>query len=321
MKEFNSKLVLPFIIIWLFMFISACNQENSLLESELDRNPDVETIKKIIEEDESLETFDLNYNEEEAMDFVLGKKTEELFPLKVGQKMKLVDKALEVEFNGDTAYATLTKTFDGVLFIIASRDSLSNFWNTKDLNLYKKLFTTTIKRNIILVKKEGADSSIINWKLKSTSLPVGGTLTENIKIEKVKVYLPDGKVIEVDDPLNYYLARDFSFREIVPIIKQQEEIKVEVTIKSAYKELDFVTFTRGAIRGRKHLRNKKRFEFVEGSEIFDGTYYHRTFVGNWQVNQFIGHKHVVINAIPWGVIKDSKAPVESSTWGIPYSVK
>ena len=96
---------------------------------------------------------------------------------------------------------------------------------------------------------------------------------------------------------------------------------VEVTIKSIYPELDFVTLTYGAMRDRKNLRAKRRITFVEGSETFDGRYYSRIYRGDWTVNQFRGYKHAIINTIPWGVIKDSEAPVESNSWGIPYFVK
>ena len=65
---------------------------------------------------------------------------------------------------------------------------------------------------------------------------------------------------------------------------------------------------------------KTRFEFDESSERFDGKYYYRTYKGEWVINQFKGLKHAVINAMPYGVIKDSEARVETSSWGVPYIV-
>ena len=324
MKNLKSNLALLLLTIFTVFSLIACNNEDSILLSDNNSTSDQEILEKIVNEDESLESFDLNYNEEEAMSFVLGKTAEEIFPVKFGQRMTLVEKNLNVTFEGDTAYGTLVKSFEGILFIVASLDSLNGGIDSLDLNVYEKPFNTTVTRNLIFVKREDADdvdSARYNWKLESVSLPVGGTLTENILIESLTVLLPDGETITIEEPLEYYLSRNSSYRRLVPSISQHETVELEVTIRSAYEEQDFVTLTHGANRGRKHLRSKKRFEFVDGSETFDGTYYYRTYKGEWVVNQFKGHKHAVINAFPWGVIKDSEAPVESNSWGIPYYVK
>ncbi len=107
---------------------------------------------------------------------------------------------------------------------------------------------------------------------------------------------------------------------MVPILAQYEAVGVEVKIKSIYPEADYVTLTHGALKDRRNIRAKKRFTFDENSEIFEDGYYYRTYKGEWKVNQYKGFKHAVINAFPWGVIKDSEAPVETNSWGIPYLV-
>jgi hypothetical protein len=152
-------------------------------------------------------------------------------------------------------------------------------------------------------------------------LPVGGTLTDNIAIEKVTVFLPNGETLIIEEPLDYYLSRGPSLQRLVPQLVQFESVGVEVEIKSAYADPDFVTLTYGALKGRKNIRTKKRFVFDEASDMYYCTFYYRTYKGEWVVNQFRGVKHAVINAFPYGVIKDSEAPVETNSWGIPYTVQ
>ena len=321
MKNLTSKSLSLIISLFLLINLVACNEEDSILLSDNYSESDKEALNKIVEEDETLESFDINYDEEEAMSFVLGKSAVEIFPVKVGQRMKIVERNMNVVFEGDTAYGTLTKTFEGVLFIVASTEPINDETDSLDLDVYEKPFTTTITRNIIFVKVRNTDNPRLNWKISEVSLPVGGTPTENIAIEKVTIHMPNGEIIEIDSPLDYYLSRGSSLRRQIPSFSRLEDVLVEVEIKSIYSVADFVTLTYGAIRSNKKIRAKKRFEFDETSETFDGLYYYRTYKGDWVVNQFKGYKHAIINALPWGVIKDSEAPVESNSWGIPYAVK
>ncbi len=132
--------------------------------------------------------------------------------------------------------------------------------------------------------------------------------------------MPNGETLTIDSPLDYYLSRGPCFRRLVPALTMFESVGVEVNIKSIYSQADFVSLTYGAMRDRKNTRAKRRFEFDESTERFDGVYYHRTYKGEWVINQHKGFKHAVVNVFPWGVIKNSEAPVESNTWGIPYVV-
>lgn len=320
MKHLKSKLALSILFLLLSFTFFACNEENSILESDLSSNTDQSELLKLVDQDETLSSFDINYDEEDVAGYVLGKTAENIFPLKVGQKMKLVNRELNVVFEGDTAYGTLIKDFEGVLFIAASKDSIKNIFDSVDLDIYEKFFSTTITRNLIFVKNTNSDSISNSWRLASISLPAGGTLTENVDIENLTVYLPSGEIISIDDPLNYFLEKGYGFRHMIPQIRKHETVTVEVEIKTVYEDLDFVTLTHGAIRDAKHLRAKKRFEYVDGSETFDGTYFHRTYTGTWRVNNMPGYRHAVINVIPYNVIYDSEAPVESKSWGIPYKV-
>ena len=320
MKNLTSKLLLIIASLFLVIGSIACNEEDSLLLSDTNTLSDKEALEKIADEDESLQSFDLNYDEEEAMDFVLGKTAVEIFPVKVYQRMHLVEKNMNVIFEGDTAYGTLTKTYEGTLFIVASSDSINGTVDSLNLDVYEKPFSTTITRNIIFVKVNNTDNPRDNWKISAISLPVGGTLTENIAIESLTIYLPNGEILTIDAPLDYYLSRGPSFRRMIPTIAKYESVGVEVNIKSIYEEADYVTLTHGAMKDRENVRAKKRFTLDESSVTYDGRFYHRTYKGEWIVNQYKGFKHAVINTFPWGGIKDSEAIIESNSWGIPYLV-
>jgi hypothetical protein len=319
MSNLTSKIALLTFLAFLIFNLTSCKDQDSILLSDEISSSDKEALEKLVEEDESLESFDLNYDEGEAMNFILGKTSEEIYPVRIGQKMKLVERDMNIVFEDDMAYGTLVKTFEGILFIAASSEPLDEPGEV-DLNVYEKPFETTITRNIIFEKVRNTDYPLRNWKISSISLPVGGTLTENIDIEKLTVYLPDGETLIIESPLDYYLSRGPSLIDLIPHLNQFEIVGVEVDIKSLYEEEDFVSLTYGALRGRTDTRMKTRFEFDESSERFDGKYYYRTYKGEWVVNQFKGLKHAVINAMPYGVIKDSEAPVETSSWGVPYIV-
>ncbi len=318
MKNLTTKIAILIASIFFLFNLTACDEENSLLLPDDGANNDQSALEKIVDDDETLQSFDLNYNEEEAMAFILGKTSEEIFPVKLGQRMKLVSKNLDVVFEGDTAYGTLKLDFEGMLFIVASKDSLNHGWDSLDLDVYEKPFQTSITRNLIFTKIDNSDNPLKNWKISAVSLAEGGTLTRNISIEKIVVYLPSGDTLNITDPTSYYLSRGPELRTLIPQLTQFEPVQVEVTITSAYEDADFVTLTYGAIRDRKQARAKKRLQLID--ETFDGSNYTRVYKGDWIVHQFRGYRHAVINAFPWGVFKDSEAPVETNSWGIPYKV-
>ncbi len=318
-KSILTTLLTLFLLSFLFF---GCNQENSIVDPN-NTNDEIETLKKIAEEDELIQSFEANYNEDEAMGFVFGKISTEIFPVKVGQRMRPINFDFNATIEGDSAYGTITRTFEGMLFIIASYDSNASFFDT-NLVLIQKPFTTTITRNVIFQRIGNSDNPLDNWKLVAVSLPEGGTLTDNISIKSMTVYLENGDSIYVDSPNDYYLSREPGLRHLIPIFGPSKDVRVKVEIASVYPDPDFVTLTWGAWKDRmlgiraKH-RTKKKFELV--SEEFDGTFYNRVYEGNWKVNPFPGVRHAVVNAFPRVVIYDDEAPVESNSWGMPYVVK
>ncbi|MBL1213172.1 MAG: hypothetical protein HND52_07445 [Ignavibacteriae bacterium] len=325
MKQLNSLFSFSLIALLLFTFLSACSNQDNLTDPE-ETQSDIAALKELADADEDLQSFEPNYNEEDAMDFIFPKTAADIYPVRVGQRMRLVSKTLDITFEGDTAYGLLTKTFEGKLFIAASFDPFDSLSTNLVDTLVVKEFSTTVTRNIIFEKVNNSASEIFNWRIIAISLPEGGTLTENIAITKLTAYLPNGDTLTITSPNDYYLQRASGrfgwfgrkFWHQFPIIRRFDEVTMVVNVQSAYEADDFVTLTYGA-RRNGYNRAKKRFELV--SSEFDGQYYQKVYQATYTTHQHIGPYHAIINAMPKQVIYDDAAPVEVNTWGFPYFVR
>ncbi|MCU0405948.1 MAG: hypothetical protein MUE64_03080, partial [Ignavibacteriaceae bacterium] len=257
---------------------------------------DKAALEKLVDEDSSLTSFDYNYDEEGVMDF-LGKVNTAIYPFKVGQRMRLVNRTLSIDFQDTIAYGTLTKTFEGLLLIAASYDSNA----TEPDTVIKKSFTAIVTRNLIF----------------KISLPEGGTQSPNIDINKTTIFLPNGDTLSIDSPNNYYLRRGWGWWHNIPFLGHGDSVKIRVELFSAFEEDDFVSLTWGANRWIKH-RVKRLFDLVSSTPNGNGwdKVYEQTFV----THQWPGFYHAIINALPKQVILDDATPVESESWGIPYFV-
>jgi len=317
MKQLKSLTFNLLLIFTFFLFATACTEKESIVDPT--GTSDYEQLRKLIDEDEVIQSFEPNYNEDEAMDIINPGLAKAIYPVRVGQKMRLTDFNVTFDIQNDTAFGEVTKTFEGILYIAASFDEFvpgdSNVVDT----LIQKSFTTTVTRNIIFVKVNNSILPERNWKIYAMSLPNGGTDTENIEITKLSIVLPNGNEYIVDDPNEYYLSREPGFRDQLPIISRGERVTIIVEVKSAYSDDDFVTLTHGAIKGGRHYRAKVRFELV--SSEFDGAYYNKVYQNVWRANRYPGAKHAIINAMPKQVIYDDETIVETNGWGIPYIVK
>jgi len=302
------------------IFLFACNQNDVLIEPIEDGSTtDEEALNKLIENDEVLQSFAPNYDEDETLDYGLEKVTTEIWPIRVGQKMTLIDKSIEYTFGEDTALGFITKDFSGTLKILASYEP----WEPGDPpveadTLIEKEFTTTMTRKVIFQKVGESFFPDSNWIVKAISLPEGGTLSSGVEIESVSIYLPGGEELIITEPNEYYLFRRPGFRGQVPVIPRNREVRVVVEVNSAYADSDLVSLTYGAIRGNNLNRAKRLFKLI--SEEFDGQNFHRVYENIWTTKQYPGFKHAIINILPFHSIKDDSGVVEENTWGIPYIV-
>lgn len=303
---------LSFII--LLIFFVGC-KENTV-EPTVSSFTDKAAITDILLSDSLLTTFEPNYNEDGTLNF-LSKTTAEINPLKVWHKMKLVNKNVDVTFSADTAYAKITNTFDGTLFILASYNQSATIPDT----LIKKSFTSVITRNAILTKIAKTDNPEKNWIISAISLPMGGTQSSDISITKVTVFLPNEDTLVISSPNDYYLIRKWGHWwrwHNVPVIPKNREVKVRVELTSAYQNDDYVSLTFGADRFGFD-RTKKLFDLVSSEQ--DGGIYNKVYEQTFRSNLFPGFFHAIINAMPKQVVNDDSTPVELDSWGMPYFVK
>lgn len=268
---------------------------------------------KLADEDSAVSSFEPNYNEEDAMSF-LGKTEAEIYPFRVGHKVRLVNRNLDVNVVGDTAYGTLTKTFEGTLIIAASYSSGATVPDT----VIRKPFTSVITRKIIFVKMGNSPFPFRNWRVAAISLPEGGVSSPNIDIQKLTAFLPNGDTLVITSPNSYFLSRGPGWWRQLPIIGKNQSVTLRLEVYSAYADTDFVTLTYGADKNGFH-RTKRKFELI--SSVQQGTGFAKVYEQTYTAHQFVGHYHAIINAFPKQVIFDDATPVETESWGVPYFVR
>ena len=312
--EFVKRFFIPLMLLAVLAFFAGCQDEMTVEPGDPgEPTTDLGAMEKLADQDSSLSSFEANYNEDGLMDF-LGKTEEAIYPFRVGHRMRLVSKNLNIEFISDTiAIGTMTKTFEGVLFIAVSYDSTASQADT----VIQKPFTSVITRKIIFKKIANTPFPFRNWIIVAISLPEGGTHSPNIDLTKLTVFLPNGDTIVVESPNEYFLRIWDGWWRRVPILRRGESVLLRVELFSAYEEEDFVTLTYGANR-HGHHRAKKLFELVSSTPVDDG--FEKVYEQTYTTHQFPGHYHAVINAMPRQVIFDDAAPVEAEAWGIPYIV-
>jgi len=314
-KNFVKRFFMPLFMLGVLAFFAGC-QDEMIIDPIDNTEPttDKGAMEKLVEEDSSLVSFEANYNEDGLMDF-LSKINVTIYPFRVGHRMRLVNKTLNITFNNDTmATGILTKTFEGVLFIAASYDSSATQADT----VIEKPFTSVVTRKILFIKIADTPRPWLNWVIGAISLPEGGTQSPNIDITHLTVFLPNGDTLSIDEPNDYLLRRGRGWWRGIPWLHHGESVTVRVKLFSAYENNDFVTLTYGADRRGFH-RSKKRFELISSTPSGNG--FEKVYEQTFTTHQYPGHYHAIINAMPSQVVLDDAAPVEANTWGVPYFVR
>ena len=306
------RYILAFFALMMLALFVRCQDEMVVDPDDTDPTTDREALEKIANEDSSLTSFDYNYDEEGVMEF-FGKVNAEIYPFRVGQKMRLINRTLSIDFQDTIAYGTLTKTFEGLLLIAASYDSNASEPDT----LLKKPYTAVITQNLIFKRINNTPYPRKNWILAAVSLPEGGTQSPNIDIMKTTIFLSNGDTLVIDSPNDYYLRRGWGWWHNIPFLGHGDSTTIRVELYSAYEEDDFVSLTWGANRWIKH-RVKKLFDLVSSTP--NGTGYDKVYEQTFTTHQWPGFYHAIINALPKQVIVDDFTPVETESWGIPYFV-
>ncbi len=320
-KLLDAKKMFAFLVSVSILLLVGCN--NSPTGPQASLSTANQAMLKVIESDSAVASFTPNYNEESAMS-IIGKTTTAIYPVRVGQKMRLVSKNFTYTMVGDTAFGTYTATFEGVLYVAASYDSSTRTQDT----VIQKPFTTVITRKVVLLKlnNNNYDSTNFDWRVLAISLPDGGTLNSNIMITKLTMFMPDGSAVIINDPNDYYLMRGQMQGRMhahmgwgnMPGFIRNQKVTIQVTVSSAYADTDFVTLTYGADMNGMH-REKLKFNLVSSTP--SGSGYVKVYERSFVTRSFPGFSTAVINAFPRQVVYDDSTPVESDTWGVPYFVE
>ncbi len=296
----------------LFLFMVGCKSANNPVSSSgnTGTTSDKDAMLSITNEDSAFTSFLPNYNEDAEMN-ITSYDGVSIYPIHVWHRMILANTDFSVNITGDSALGTITRTFNGTLFIAASLDSMGGTPDT----VIQKSFTSVITRNLIFVKVDSTSNPRNNWRLAAISLPKGGTQSPNVYITKMTITLPNDSMIVITDPNEYYLSRMRHRWHQIPFLRNGDSVNVQVELYSAYADTDFVTLTHGADFHGMH-RAKKLLKLISSNP--SGTGYDKIYEQTYRVHQWPGFYHAVINAIPRQVIFDANAPVESDSWGLLY---
>lgn len=310
-----------------------------------------QAFMKIMEKSASINSFKPNYNEEQAMAFA-GALGKELYPIKVGQIMKLTDQSLTLVKDSTTATGTLVQKYDGRLIIVGSFQKPTIGIRSSVDTTIQKPFSTTITRSVKFQRVANTGNDTTDWKIVAVSLANGGTDSSTIQISKITLTAQDGSTLVIDDPNAFFfnVGSDMEkhddnndgedddydeygdgkssryglnfelhgWRSLFTWYKKNQPVKVSVEVLSTSSDPDFLTVTYGAVKDG-NFRTKEKFDLV--SSTLEGTYYRKVYERNWNTHSQSGRKHAVINAMQRSVVYDTETAVQVKSWGIPYRVK
>ncbi len=346
MERMNS-FISSFTAIILFMIIGfGCKEQTGVTEPGFGTNKNFsQALMKSADNSQSTNSFTQNYNEEDAMPLsgTLGK---DIYPIRVGQHLKLVEKSMTVVKDSTTATGTLVQKFEGELIIAGSLKQPGPGTYTHVDTVIHKPLSTTITRIIKFKKIANTGNDTKDWKVTAISLPVGGTEGDDILITKLTLTARDGSTVVINDPNAFFFNvgsdKDddndedddnenhgtgsgvgigiglHDWHDLFTNYTKNQPVKLEVELLSKSSDDDFLTITYGAMMNGK-FRTKEKFNLK--SSIQEGTYYRKVYERNWKTHSYAGRMHAVINALPKSVIYDSNTSVVERTWGIPYKVK
>ncbi len=252
-------------------------------------------------------------------DEIVGRMTP-IRPLRWARLIRNIQRTVQIDsVTADSlAYVTVTKSWDGVLIILARYDSVT-------VDTVRKNFTGQSKKRFIY--KKIANSRVIwrNWKPVAVSLVDGGTTSSNaIDITELKLVYSNESgnrdSIVVTDPLSTFLRlrrnRDIGGHD-VPDLAGGQEARMFATVISTSPDTDHVVLRFG-FSGDGNHRRRLRLHLV--SESFDGTHYTRVYARTFNLHFNRGVFAAAVDAMTHGTLFDDAEPVSNVFWGVPYLV-
>lgn len=305
-------------------------------------NSQTQAFMAVAERSASLSSFTPNYNEEQAL-ALAGSLERDLYPIKVGQKMTLIDKSLTLTKDSTTATGTLVQRFEGRLIIQGSFQQPTIGLNSRIDTTIEKSFNTTITRVIKFKRVKFTGNDTIDWKVSAISLPNGGSEGTSIAIAKLKLTTQDGYEMVIDNPNTYFFkvgkerpddddAEDadnhdldddlkewgYNWKNLLTWYGKNKNVKLTVEVLSSTSDPDFLTVTYGAMMNGM---DKKKNKFTLVSTTQEGLLYRKVYESSCYTKSNAVKMHAVINAMPRNVVYDTNTAVEVKTWGIPYRVR
>lgn len=343
MKHYAAKILpLTLTIVVIVIMVNGCNDPLEINEPQSVNSSETQKFMKIAENSSSVSSFTPNYNEGQVM-ALSGTLGKDLYPIRIGQKMKLVDKNLTLIKDSTTATGTLVQKYEGRLIIEGSFQPPTIGIHSRVDTTIQKTFSTTITRMIQYKKVANTGNDTLDWKVDAVSLPYGGTTGDNIQLVKITLTTQDGTEVVVEDPNAYFFkagkerkydnddedddnhgfenASGFGghgWKNLLTWYKKNQAVKLTVEVLSKSSEPDFLTVTYGAMMNG-NTGTKEKFSLV--SSVQEGTYYRKVYERNWYTHSYATRMHAVINALPRSVVYDTETSVEEKTWGIPYRVR
>ncbi len=328
-----------FVSIIFAALMSGCKDPLGINNPRSVNSSDTQKFMKIADKSSSVNSFTPNYTDDQAM-ALAGSLAKELYPIRIGQKMKLVDKSLILSKDSTSALGTLIQNYAGELTIEGSFQKPTLGINARVDTTIHKTFLTTVTRMIKYNKVSNTGNDTLDWKIYAISLPNGGTDGDNIQIVKMTFTSQDGSDVVIDDPNNYFFQvgdekmenddkdnhdSEMGFgnwrhgeKNLLTWYKKNQPVKFSVEVLSKSSDPDLLTITYGA---KMHGNSKLKAKFDLVSSVQEGIYYKKVYERKWFTNSFQARMHAVINAMPRSVAYDTETSVEEKTWGIPYRVK
>lgn len=340
----KSLYSIPFFLTLLLaaFFVEGCKDSVDITSPASVNNSQTQTFMAVAERSASINSFTPNYNEEQAMTLA-GSLAKDLYPIKVGQKMTLIDKSLTLTKDSTTAVGTLVQNFEGKLIIQGSFQQPTIGLNSRVDTTVEKTFNTTITRKIKFERVKFTGNDTLDWKVAAVSLPNGGSEGTNIAIAKIRLTTQDGNEVVIDDPNSYFFKvgkerpedndaedndnHDFdehlrgwgqNWKNLLTWYGKNQNVKLTVEVLSASSAPDFLTVTFGAMMNGMD-KKKNKFNLVSTTQ--EGLLYRKVYESSCYTKSNAVKMHAVINAMPRNAVYDTDTAVEVKTWGIPYRVR
>lgn len=314
------QIVLSFLFIALF--ISGCNKENSTEPTEL---TDEQFIKQVITNGYSNSENDednLIFAESQDLDDGGAVNDDDNGPMnpidslkKWGRKVTNKEKTIQISGNDTMKYVSVTHTISGNYIILG--------YVNGQLDTIIKPYTSVFYRNIVFKRVARTPYPRLNWRVYQISNSDGQTTlpqigSSQVQITKVEIYKNNSPtptyVITGPDFQNYYYTTILFSGSGIPSLNRGEQILIKVYTISQQTPVDYVAF-----HWAKNTFGFHRIPFALESQIGNERIYKKTF------NVYSQHKIGVFNGFIGAsthesLYDDDINKFASDQVGIPYKV-